>query len=86
VGVADGAEPKPLFQQRDQLPLPVDLFLRHANLRRVGGVVDGGCDDIRRQGQIGRLQLEALIFGAGEIGFDAAALAAEQIRRERDRH
>ena len=58
-------------------------YARDLDLRGVGGIGDRRGHHIGGQRQIGRLKLEALIFGRGEIALNRTRRLAEDVGRER---
>ena len=83
VGRAHGAELEALLQYVELLLIGGDEIARDLDLRGVGGIGDRGGHDIGGQRQIGRLKLESLILGRGEIALNRAHRLAEDVGRER---
>jgi hypothetical protein len=63
------------------LSLDLDDFLGCRNLAAQRRFLDHCGNDVRGQGQIGRLQLKTLKFGRRHQRFDLTPRAAEHVRR-----
>jgi hypothetical protein len=74
------------FQDVEGLLFQPDHLARGLDLRAQGGVLHRRGDDVRGQGQVGGVQLEALRFGLRGQGLHLAPVGAEDVGRVAHRH
>ena len=71
-------------ENAENVTLDLDDALGRCDLAAQRGLLDGGRDDVRRQRQIGRLELEARLLGLRLQAFDAARVLSPKVRHEAD--
>ena len=75
-----------IAEQMEQIGCNVDQLIRYGNLTSQGGFLNGRHHNVRRQGEIGCLELEALVVRLGLQQFHRSPRTTKNIRRVGNLH